>query len=75
MSPDLSRRQHGFVVQRDMRQPPARLYQAWTQGFEEWFAAPGSVRMRADVGEAYFFETDFEDKRQPHYGRLLRSPG
>ena len=52
--------------------PPHVLYRAWTAGFDLWFAASGTVSMRAEVDAPYFFETRFEEQRQPHYGRFLR---
>ncbi|WP_411281831.1 SRPBCC domain-containing protein [Gemmatimonas sp.] len=69
---------YDLTIARTSPLPATALYRAWTTGWGTWFAEPDSARVRAAVGEPFFFAVAqrFDDGRDlirhPHYGRFLR---
>jgi uncharacterized protein YndB with AHSA1/START domain len=70
--PDLSSRPLRVTAEREIAVPPNVLYRAWTAQIDRWFAVPGSAIMRAEVNVPFFWQTEHQGKRHPHYGRFLR---
>jgi len=74
--PDLSDRPAKLSVEKKMMHSPDDIYVAWTEQFDQWFAAPGTLTTNVEEDGLYFFETHFENGRHPHYGRFLTlAPG
>ena len=69
---------HALTITRTSPRSTATLYRAWTTGWGSWFAESDTARVRAEVGEPFFFDVvqQFTDGRptvrHPHYGRFLR---
>jgi len=70
--PDLADRPLRCDLERVLAAPPATVYEAWTTGWERWFAAPGTLLTNAEVDGRFFFEVRPDGGRHPHYGRYLR---
>lgn len=69
--PDLSSRPLQMTCEYLVHAKPGRVYAAWTEGFDSWFAQSGTLAMVPEPGRPYFFYNRDDWGRHPHYGRFL----
>lgn len=69
--PDHSSRKLAMTCERVINASASDVFAAWTHDFDLWFAQPGTLALRAQSGEPYFFYNRNEWGRHPHYGRML----
>ena len=55
LEPDLSERRLRLSVERDMAASWTALFRTWTQQFDLWLTAPGSVIMDAGINKVSYF--------------------
>ena len=62
-----------LTVKRRVPAAPARVFQAWTdpEQFKKWFLTDRII-MHAGVDGLFWWNTKFEGKVWPHYGRWLK---
>lgn len=53
LQPDLSTRPFHLTAVRTMATKPDLLFRAWTEQFDRWFAAPGSVFMKGEINSPF----------------------
>ena len=76
--PELAGRPFSLTTDRFFNLRQNVLYAAWTTDLDHWFAAPGTLIMKAEINSVFFFETQHRLRgdrcvsRQPHYGRFLK---
>ena len=70
--PDISKRPFDLSVERQMKAAADVLFDAWTENFAKWFAEPGTLTMVPKIDSLFFFETQMDGQRHPHYGRFLK---
>ncbi len=69
--PDLSSRPLVVTCEHNINAEVSKVYAAWTERFDIWFAQAGTLSMVPEAGRPYFFYTSEEWGRHPHYGRFL----
>lgn len=71
ITPDISSRPLDCTIEQTLAVSPDVVYRAFTDQLDRWFAAPGTLLLKAEVNVPFFFETQFDGQRHPHYGRFL----